>query len=90
MLRLADQKVPAMDKLYFYVMQTDQMLPYDSEKIIVKFFTGQTLAAMQQNSSEGLGKNNTSDEDENGYNEDDGYISGEVLAAIDDEDSDDE
>lgn len=26
-LRLADQKIPAMDKLYFYVRQTDRMLP---------------------------------------------------------------
>ena len=26
-LRLADQKTPAMDKLYFYVLQTDAMLP---------------------------------------------------------------
>ncbi len=26
-LRLADQKIPAMDKLYFYVLQTDSMLP---------------------------------------------------------------
>ena len=26
-LRLADQKIPAMDKFYFYVLQTDLMLP---------------------------------------------------------------
>ena len=26
-LRLADQKSPAMDKLYYFVLQTDRMLP---------------------------------------------------------------
>jgi hypothetical protein len=25
-LRLADQQVPAMDKLYYYILQTDRML----------------------------------------------------------------
>ena len=92
-LRLADQKVPAMDKLYYYVMQTDRMLPMyiaDAEKITAKFFSGQTLVAMERNSSAGLGKNDTSDEDEDGYNEDDGDNFGKVLASSDDEDSDDD
>ena len=93
-LRLADQKVPAMDKLYYYVLQTDRMLPLyiaDAEKITAKFFSGHTLVAMERNSSAGLGKNDTSDEDEDdGYNEDDGDNFGEVLPSSDDEDSDDD
>ncbi len=82
-----------MDKLYYYVMQTDRMLPMyiaDAKKITAKFFSGQTLVAMEWNSSAGLGKNDTSDEDEDRYNEDDGDIFGKVLASSDDEDSDDE
>jgi hypothetical protein len=46
---------------------------------------------MERNSSAGLGKNDTSDEDEDdGYNEDDGDNFGEVLPSSDDEDSDDD
>lgn len=32
-LRLADQKTPAMDKLYYYVLQTDRMLPLYLKKV---------------------------------------------------------
>ncbi|KAL3766558.1 hypothetical protein ACHAWU_007798, partial [Discostella pseudostelligera] len=31
-LRLADQKTPAMDKLYYYVLQTDRQLPNEADK----------------------------------------------------------
>ena len=48
-LCLADQKTPAMDKLYFYVLQTDAMLPkyLDSlESQTVGFLSETTIQSM--------------------------------------------
>ena len=48
-LRLADQKSPAMDKLYFYVLQADAMLPKylgDLDKHSNGFLSSTTIASM--------------------------------------------
>ena len=52
-LRLADQKTPAMDKLYFFVLQTDRMLPLwlgDAEEKEKTLLSGDVLACMSGNS----------------------------------------
>ena len=59
LLRLADQKTPAMDKLYYYVLQTDQMLPkylQDAEECARVFMTKETMTmtAMVAPSTAGL------------------------------------
>jgi hypothetical protein len=56
-LCLADQKMPAMDKLYYYVMQTDQMLPKylaDAEDRTAIFLTYEAVTAMELLSSAGM------------------------------------
>jgi hypothetical protein len=56
-LRLADQKTPAMDKLYYYVLQTDRMLPIylqEAEDLCKQFLTNETLSAMDRPSTAGL------------------------------------
>jgi hypothetical protein len=47
-LCLADQKNPAMDKLYYYVLQTDRMLPKWLGKVekSTNFLTPNMIAAM--------------------------------------------
>ena len=48
-LRFADQKTPVMDKLYYYVLQTDQMLPKyldDAKEHATMFLTDSTISAM--------------------------------------------
>ncbi len=60
-LRLADQKSPAMDKLYYYVLQTDRMLSMyckDADDRGVALLTAPTIRAMDCSTSAGL-----SDED---------------------------
>ena len=71
-LRLADQKVPAMDKLYFYVLQTDSMLPKwlgELDGCANSFLTTSTITRMgsvaMAGESESENKsNNDSDEEE--------------------------
>jgi hypothetical protein len=56
-LCLADQKTPAIDKLYYYVLQTDRMLPkylQDAEECATRFLTDVTISAMDRLSSAGL------------------------------------
>ena len=60
-LRLADQKSPAMDKLYYNVLQTDRMLAVhckDADDRGVALLTAPTIRAMDCLTSAGL-----SDED---------------------------
>ena len=47
-LYLADQKNPAMDKLYYYVLQTDRMLPkrLGEAEISTNFLNPNMIAAM--------------------------------------------
>ena len=69
-LRLADQKSPAMDKLYYYVLQTDAMLPKylgDLEGHSNGFLTSETIASMMSVPSAG-----DSDSEENDDSSDDG------------------
>jgi len=54
-LRLSDQKTPAMDKLYYYVLQTDRMLPKyldDTEKLSKKFLTSDNVLTNDDNDGE--------------------------------------
>jgi len=49
-LRLADQKTPAMDKLYFYVLQADAMLPKylgDLDKHVMKMMKMMKMMEME-------------------------------------------
>jgi hypothetical protein len=63
-LRLADQKSPAMDELYYYVIQTDQtLLKYiaDAEERGVVLLTESTLEGMK---SQSAGRSDDDMEDE--------------------------
>ena len=69
-LRLADQKSPAMDKLYFYVLQADAMLPKylgDLDKHSNGFLSSTTIASMTSVPSAG-----DSDSEDNDDSSDDG------------------
>jgi len=69
-LRLADQKSPAMDKLYYYVLQTDDMLlKYlgDLEKHSNGFLSLETIASIMSVPSAG-----DSDSEDNDDSSDDG------------------
>jgi hypothetical protein len=65
-LRLADQKSPSMDKLNYYVLQTDQMLAMyckDAEERGVGLLTAPTIRAMDCSPSAGLSDDSGSERD---------------------------
>ncbi len=67
-LCLADQKMPAMDKLNYYVLQTDQMLTLyckDAEERGDGLLTANMIRAMDCLPSAGLSDESGSDSDEN-------------------------
>ena len=67
LLRLADQKSPAMDKLYYYVLQTDRMLAMyckDADDRGVALLTAPTIRAMDCSTSAGLSDEDSGSEDE--------------------------
>ncbi len=68
-LCLADQKSPAMDKLNYYVLQTDRMLAMyckDAEKRGDALLTPMTIEAMDCSTSAGLSDDSGSEPDEDG------------------------
>jgi hypothetical protein len=85
-LCLADQKSPAMDKLYYYVLQTDRMLAVhckDADDRGVALLTAPTIRAMDCSTSAGLSDEDSGSEDEdNGVedNDDDDSISAQSSA----------
>ena len=97
-LRLADQKSPAMDKLYYYGLQTDLMLAMhckDADDRGVALLTAPTIRAMDCSTSAGLSDEDSGSEDEdNGVddNDDDDSISAQSSATenINDNGSDDD
>ncbi len=67
-LCLADQKMPAMDNLNYYVLQTDQMLTLyceDAEERGDGLLTANTIRAMDCLPSAGLSDELGSDSDKN-------------------------
>ena len=90
-LCLADQKSPTVDKLYYCVLQTDQILPKyisDVEEQAGSPQTGSTLLAMDRQASASL-----SDDDEDASNndndvEDIGSDNGYAQLGNNDDDSD--
>lgn len=81
-LRLADQKSPAMDKLYFYVLQADDMLPKylgDLDKHSNGFLSSTTIASMLKVPLAG---------DSNSENDDDSSDDGDEGEDQDDTESD--
>jgi len=77
-LRLADQKVPAMDKLYFYVLQTDSMLPKwlgELDGCANSFLTTSTITRM--GSVAMAGKSESEKKSNNDSDEEEGVESGE-------------
>ena len=95
MLRLADHKTPVMDKLYYYVLQTDQMLPKyldDAEERATMFVTDSTISVMDHVSTAGLNVACSEDtgEDKEDDNEDlmapdDGFEIEEDVASDDEQ-----
>ena len=86
-LRLADQKSPAMDKLYYYVIQTDQMLlKYiaDAEERGSVLLTESTLEGMKSQSA-GISDDDMEDESDGDSDNDDEEVPEE---SGDDDDSD--
>lgn len=87
LLRLADQKTPAMDKLYFYVLQTDRMLPkylQDAEDHTRVFLTKETMSAMIANSTAGL-TSGSGDEDDDDIDDDDLFGDDDEAVSSDDD-----
>ncbi len=73
-LRLADQKSPAMDKLNYYVLQTDRMLAMyckDAEERGDALLTPMTIEAMDCSTSAGLSDDLGSEPDKDGESVDD-------------------
>ena len=92
-LCLADLKTFAMDKLYYYVLQTDRMLDNyldDVEDHATAFLTDATISAIDRLSSAGLSAASSvdtdADEDDNDDEEDDVFENEEEEVV----DSDDE
>ena len=87
-LRLADQKSPAMDKLYYYVLQTDRMLAMyckDADDRGVALLTAPTIRVMDCSTSAGLSDEDLGSEDEdNGVddNDDNDSISAQSSATV--------
>jgi hypothetical protein len=94
-LRLADQKTPAMDKLYYYVLQTDRMLPKyldEAEKLTNQFLTSDNVMAMAHPSTAGL-SSLRNDDDAGEDDDDDDNINAEDIfngTPKEEEDSDDD
>ena len=87
LLRLADQKTPAMDKLYFYVLQTDRMLPkylQDAEDHTRVFLTKETMSTMIANSTAGL-TSGSGDEDDDDIDDDDLFGDNDEAVSSDDD-----
>jgi len=82
-LRLADQKTPAMDKLYYYVLQTDRMLPKyleEAQNLANKFLTNYNVTAMARPSTAGLSSlRNDDDDGEDNDDNDDNIIDAEDI-----------
>ena len=86
-IHLADQKSPAMDKLYYYVLQTDHMLAMyckDADDCGVALLTAPTISLMDCLTSAGLSDEDSgSEHEENGVdniNDDNSGISVQSLA----------
>jgi len=74
-LRLADQKIPAMDKLYYFVLQSDKMLCTwieDAERKAATLLTKETVSCMLANVSVTIDKVDMSDNESIDINAD-GY-----------------
>jgi hypothetical protein len=95
-LHFADQKLPAMDKLFFYVLQTDRILPKyvsDAENCARGLLTAPTLAVMESEMSAGLREDTGSDGEEGGNNNDGDDSTSSALPATqnsNDDNSDDD
>ena len=84
-LRLTDQKTPSMDKLYYFVLQTERMLPIwleDAEYRIKRLLTDGFLNILDDTKDAGSGvfAEGSEDEDSDANNEDSG--GGEVSMYI--------
>ena len=89
-LCLADQKTPAMDKLYFYTLQTDIMLPKylgELEKQSNYFLTATTARVICNIQS--AGDSSGSDNDEDDEDGSDVEVREESSTYSDNEDEDD-
>jgi len=92
-LRLADHKTPVMDKLYYYVLQTDQMLPKyldDAKERSTMFLTDSTIS-VDHVSTSGLNADRSEDAGED-KEDDDKYLMApdDGFEIEEDVDSDDE
>ena len=86
-LRLADQQTPAMDKLHYYVLQTDRMLAMyvaDAEERGEGLLTSATIRAMDCSRSAHLSDDSMSDFEDFEENEGD---DGDDDNSDDDDDS---
>jgi hypothetical protein len=102
LLRLADQNSPAMDKLYYYVLQTDCMLAMyckDADDRGVALLTAPTIRTMDCSTSAGSSDEDSgsegSEHEENGVDDNDDNDSGisaqsSATQNSNDDDSDDD
>ena len=76
-LLLADQKTPAMDKLYFYVLQTDEMLPKWLSELDSRsnaFLNTTSITTMENVALAGESDNESDDSDDDSDDSDDDSI----------------
>ena len=94
-LRLADQKKPAMDKLFYYVSQTDRMLPKylgDVEERSASLMSDATINAIDTSTfSAGVSDDDDSDDgsdkDENGGDDAESVLESDDSGESDDDDN---
>ncbi len=82
-LCLADQKSPAMDKLNYYVLQTDRMLAMyckDAEECGDALLTPMTIEAMDCSTSASFSDDSGSEPDEDGESVDDDNDSDDSIS----------
>ena len=87
-LHLADQKNPAMDKLYFYVLQTDLMLPKWLSELDGRsntFMNIETIDRMGSDATAGKSDKESNDDSDEDSNDDD--ATGNIITDDDTDDS---
>jgi hypothetical protein len=94
LLRLADQKVAAMDKLYYYVLQTDRMLPFwlnDAQQHAAHLMSDETVQAFEGGDDTVNANGNNVDEvgsSDHNNNDDDDEDDEDVTTATEEENDD--
>jgi hypothetical protein len=89
-LRLADQKTPAMDKLFYYVSQTDRMLPKylgDVQEHSARLLSDATINAIDTSTFSAGVSDDDDDSDGSDEDDDDNESGGDDAESVESDDS---